>query len=107
MYVVIFKAKLKQLDPKYEQTAQELRQSAFEDYGCLAFDSVTENGTEISLSYWPDEAAIRAWKNHADHLIAQQLGRERWYDSYTIQVARIDREYRFDGQFIAADKPLR
>jgi hypothetical protein len=28
-------------------------------------------------------------------VLAQQLGRERWYESYTVQVAEVTREYRF------------
>jgi hypothetical protein len=48
---------------------------------------------ELALSYWPDEASIRAWKQHADHLMAQQLGRERWYSDYQVEVAEIKRQY--------------
>ena len=44
--------------------------------------------------YWPDEASIRAWKQHSDHLAAQRMGRERWYASYTVDVAEVRRSYR-------------
>jgi len=45
------------------------------------------------VSYWPDEASIRAWKQHTDHLVAQRLGRERWYASYTVDIAEVTRHY--------------
>jgi len=97
MIVVIFKAKLRQPDAEYAQLAQRLRTLALEEFGCLAFDTLTEGETELTLSYWPDENAIAAWKAHAEHLAAQQFGRDAWYDSYTVQVAQIVREYRFDS----------
>jgi heme-degrading monooxygenase HmoA len=52
---------------------------------------------EISLSYWPDEERIRAWKEHPEHLMAQQYGRERWYESYSVQVVKISRDYQGHG----------
>jgi heme-degrading monooxygenase HmoA len=45
------------------------------------------------VSYWRDEDSIRRWKRNADHLIAQQLGKEKWYPAYSIKVARVERAY--------------
>jgi len=97
MVVVIFKAKLRQTDSEYPQLAQRLRTLAMEEFGCLAFDTVTEGETELTLSYWPAENAIKSWKAQTEHLAAQRLGRNAWYESYTVQVAQIVREYRFDS----------
>lgn len=66
-------------------------------FGCLDFVSVTEGDCEVAISYWPDEASIRKWKAHSDHVIAQELGREKWYESYIVQIAEIKREYKFNG----------
>jgi len=93
MLVVIFRARARQLDAAYSELAAELRETALRDFGCVAFHSVGEDGEEIALSYWPDEASIRAWKAHNRHLLAQDRGREHWYESYTVQVAQITREY--------------
>jgi heme-degrading monooxygenase HmoA len=98
MYVVIFRAQVRQLDDEYAQLAQRMRTVAREEFGCLDFHAITEGTEEIAVSYWHDEAAIKAWKAHAEHVVAQQLGRERWYESYTVQVAQITREYQFDSQ---------
>jgi heme-degrading monooxygenase HmoA len=68
---------------------------ALGQFGCLEFTAVTEGQDEIALSYWPSEEHIRTWKSHSEHVLAQQLGRERWYESYVVQVAEITREYRF------------
>lgn len=94
MYVVIFRATARALDPEYSTTAARLRQMALQEFGCLDFVAVTEGSQEVALSYWPDEASIRAWKQQADHLMAQQLGRERWYSGYTVEVAEIKRRYQ-------------
>jgi heme-degrading monooxygenase HmoA len=95
MFVVIFRARVRQTDDAYSQTAARMRELALSQFGCLEFTAVTEGQNEIALSYWPSEEHIRAWKTHAEHLIAQQLGRERWYVSYTVQVAEVTRDFRF------------
>ena len=93
VYVVIFRARIRGLDAEYAAMAARMRELALERFGCLEFHAVTEGEHEVALSYWPDEASIRAWKAHPEHLLAQQAGRERWYESYSVQVARIEREY--------------
>ncbi len=95
MYVVIFRAKTREPDEEYFIVANRMRELAIEQFGCIEFAAVTEGNNEIALSYWPDEASIRHWKSHAEHQIAQQLGRKHWYESYSVQVAQISREYCF------------
>lgn len=94
VYVVIFRAKIRHLDAEYAKVAARMRELALGQFGCLEFFSVTEGNNEVALSYWPDEQSIRAWKSHAEHILAQELGRVRWYESYSVQVAEIAREYR-------------
>lgn len=93
MYVVIFRATVKHFDTEYFTIAAQMRELALTKYGCLEFHSVTEGNDEVALSYWPDEAAIKAWRQDADHLLAQQKGHEHWYHSYIVQVAKIERQY--------------
>lgn len=94
MFVVIFRARARDVDADYAATAALLRELALKEFGCLDFCAVTEGDREVALSYWPDEASILAWKRHADHLMAQQLGRERWYASYSVEVAEVRRAYK-------------
>lgn len=93
MYVVIFRARVRVLDAEYSRMAGRMRELALGEFGCLGFQAVTEGQDEIALSYWPSEDAIRAWKAHPEHLLAQRTGRERWYESYSVQVAEVTREY--------------
>jgi heme-degrading monooxygenase HmoA len=94
MFVVIFRAQVRQFDADYSAMAAQMRELALTQFGCLEFTAVTEGEQEVALSYWPDEASIRAWKQQADHLMAQKLGRERWYGSYSVEIAEIARSYR-------------
>lgn len=95
MYAVIFRATANRLDSEYSRTAQALRQTAFDEFGCLNFVSVSENGQEIAVSYWPSLEHITRWKQHLAHQHAQRLGRERWYADYQVEVVEILRQYRF------------
>ncbi len=92
MIVVIFRARIADLDDDYFQTAARLRDLAFDEFGCCGFHSLNEGDQEITLSYWSDEDAVRAWKAHPEHVAAQQRGKERWYASYTVQVAEVRRQ---------------
>ena len=94
MFVVIFRAQVARFDEEYSRVAARMRDLAIRSFGCLEFHAVTEGEHEVALSYWPDEESIRAWRNHPEHVLAQQAGRDRWYRSYSVQVAEVTREYR-------------
>jgi len=47
----------------------------------------------ITVSYWESLDAIRQWKKHAEHQEAQRLGRQEWYASFRVRVAKVEREY--------------
>jgi heme-degrading monooxygenase HmoA len=93
MIVVIFRATIRAVDPEYFQVAARMRTLAIEEFGCGAFHAVTEGRTEIALSYWPSAEALAAWRAHPEHRAAQEAGRQRWYESYTVEVATITRDY--------------
>jgi heme-degrading monooxygenase HmoA len=92
-FIVIFRARVARFDDEYITTARHLRELALRDFGCLEFHSVCEGDQEIALSYWPDEASIRRWKQYADHVMAQRLGRERWYADYRVEITELKRAY--------------
>ena len=93
MLVVIFRARIKQQNEDYSKTAACLREMALTEFGCLQFHSATEGCDEVALSHWPREECIRAWKAHPEHLAEQRLGKELWYESRTVEVATVTREY--------------
>ncbi|MBI1267472.1 MAG: antibiotic biosynthesis monooxygenase [Cryomorphaceae bacterium] len=93
-YVVIFTNEKRSDLEGYDEVAAEMEELAKQQPGYLGMDFV---GGEMSvtLSYWKDEASILQWKQNADHQMAQKMGREKWYKSYTTQVAKVERAYSF------------
>lgn len=61
----------------------------------MVFESAHEE-LGITISYWENEEAITAWKAQAEHLIAQQSGREALYASYVVRVCKVERAYGFE-----------
>lgn len=93
MYAVIFNAEIKKLDKAYSEMTLQMKELAMGKYGCSEFITVTEGSHEIAISYWRDQEQIKKWKQDAEHLVAQDLGRSTWYKSYKIQIVEIIREY--------------
>lgn len=93
MFVVIFRATILDLDAQYQTMAERMRVLALSEFGCIEFDSYCEDGQEVALSYWKAEADIKAWRAHPEHIEAQALGKKKWYKDYSVQVAKIEREY--------------
>lgn len=93
-YVVIFKAKILEINNEYLATAKQLREKALSQYQCIQFNSCYENGEEISLSYWNSLEEIQSWKKDLDHLKAQSEGQKNWYSQYSIEICEIKRSYK-------------
>ena len=94
MYAVIFRAEILERDAEYAATAKRMRELAINQYGCVEFVACTEGNTEISISYWESGEQLQKWKQDAEHLAAQGMGRSKWYKSYTVQITEIVRAYR-------------
>jgi len=74
-YAVIFTSKQTDQDRGYEVTAKQMFELAEKQPGYLGAETVREgHALGITVSYWKDEASIRNWKRHADHLVAQHTG---------------------------------
>jgi heme-degrading monooxygenase HmoA len=57
------------------------------------FESLSEPGKLLSLSFWRDEAAVAAWRNLAAHRAAQARGRSEIFADYRLRVAGVIRDY--------------
>ena len=80
----------------YLKIASELRGFLENREGFISierFQSLTEEGKVLSLSFWQDEAAIEKWRNVLEHRSAQKKGKESLFHSYIIRVAKIVRDY--------------
>jgi heme-degrading monooxygenase HmoA len=57
------------------------------------FESLTAPGKFLSLSFWRDEEAVRAWRNLEGHRMAQARGRGGVFADYRLRVASVLRDY--------------
>jgi heme-degrading monooxygenase HmoA len=56
------------------------------------FDDVDRPGRRITISYWADTDALRAWMRNAAHVRAIGLGKREIFSHYNIKIAAIERE---------------
>lgn len=81
---------------RYFELAAALRAELERVDGFLSverFESLTRPGKFLSLSFWRDEAAVRAWRQHAAHRAGQHEGRRTVFAGYRIRVAQVLRDY--------------
>ena len=93
-YTVIFTS-VKSNNDGYDEMSDKMVELVVKQSGFLGFESAKEE-VGITVSYWESLEAIRNWYNNAEHKEAQNKGRSDWYDSYTVRIARVEREYSFN-----------
>lgn len=92
-YAVIFASTLTGNDlVNYAKVATEMVTLAQQQDGFLGIESARED-MGITVSYWRDMAAIKAWKAQLDHAKARDKGRELWYGSYSLRIAKVEHAY--------------
>lgn len=57
------------------------------------FESLSEPGKLLSLSFWRDEEAVKRWRTMEQHRVAQAKGRARIFDDYRLRIASVTRDY--------------
>jgi heme-degrading monooxygenase HmoA len=79
---------------RFGHMAERLVTLASQMPGFLGVESVRDaNGLGITVSYWESEDAIRQWKAHSEHQVAQATGKNIWYADYMVRVAKVERSY--------------
>ncbi len=89
---VIFTSTRTDDDRGYAAMAEAMNELASRQPGYLGVESARD-GIGITVSYWADHEAARAWKEVAAHRIAQGRGRDVWYQDYRVRVATVERDY--------------
>lgn len=94
-YAVIFTSARTDVERGYGAMAERMVQLAALQPGFLGVENVRgADGAGITVSYWDSEGAITNWKQHAEHQVAQRLGREVWYADFALRVAKVERASR-------------
>ena len=109
MYAVIF-----EVEPApgrrqdYLDIAAQLRPELEQIDGFISverFQSLTQEGKILSLSFWRDEKAVARWRRHEQHRDAQRAGRGGIFKNYRLRVAAVVRDYGLEDRVEAPQPP--
>lgn len=93
-YAVIFTSVKKNEDEGYNLMAARMEELAKIQKGYIHHESARSE-VGITVSYWESLEAIASWKNQLDHQLAQELGKEKWYEWFHVRICKVEHEYRF------------
>lgn len=81
---------------EYLNIAADLRPMLDEIDGFISierFESLSQPGKILSLSFWRDEEAVAAWRSRGPHRDAQRRGRSEIFADYRLRIAGVIRDY--------------
>ncbi len=85
-------------DAEYAAMAERMDELVRLQPGFVDVTSVRDPATRVGITVatFVDEESARAWKAHPEHLQAQRLGRESFYEEYRVMVTTVTRDYSVD-----------
>ena len=95
-YAAIFSSTHTGSHEGYAEDTETILELAKEHPGFLGIEAAGDDDLSIAVSYWESDEAIRAFKELAEHLVIQKRGRDTYYKSYKMRVARVERDYGFN-----------
>ena len=100
MVIAIFRARIRpSVREEYYERAEVMAQIARSMPGFVSYKAYSApDGERVSIHEWETADQLRAWRLHPQHVAMQQIGRERFYEEYTLYVMDSPRESRFVRQ---------
>lgn len=97
MMVVVFRSRLREeARDAYAAREPEVYDWAQKMPGFVSSkDFVAEDGERLAVIEFRSAEELKAWREHQGHQLAQQQGRDEFYEEYTLQVCELVRESRF------------
>lgn len=98
MVIVLFRSMLTaEAGDDYATMAGEMLARARTLPGFIDFKSFSaDDGEHLAVIRWESQELLRAWTDDLRHVVAQRLGREKWYEYFRVEVAEVARSYGFD-----------
>jgi heme-degrading monooxygenase HmoA len=90
-YAVIFASQRTDGDQGYVKMAEKMVELASKQDGFLGVESARDEGLGITVSYWESLEAIKNWKDHSLHQVAQEKGKTIWYQNFSLRVCKVER----------------
>ena len=93
--------RIETLEAEQEQLHQRFAEPGFYQQSGAEIAKVTTRletvHQELQTAYarWESLEAVAAWGRHAEHLLAQRSGRQKWYQRYTLRVCRVEHVREF------------
>ena len=97
MIVILFRSKLTaSAGDDYARMAEAMDAHARTFKGFVDVKAFkAEDGERLTVVWWEDEESLRGWATDVKHRAAQQLGREKWYEYFKLEIAQIIRTTNF------------
>jgi len=95
MVIIVFRSRIKPgVEQQLTQVGQRMFELASSMPGYISYkDFVAEDGENVSVIEFESLESLSAWREHPEHKIAQQRGREEFFSEYRIQVCTPVRDY--------------
>ena len=102
MVIVLFYSRLSPgAGDDYAAMAEEMLERAKGMAGFVDFKTFRAADAErLSVIHWESQELLKAWAEDTRHLVAQRLGREKWYEYFKLEVADVTRAYSFDASTV-------
>lgn len=97
MMVIVFRNRLKPgVDAEYDAHASRVFEIAQRMPGFVSSkDFAADDGERCTVIEFASSEELRAWRMQPDHHEAQEEGRRRYFEQYSLQVCELSRESRF------------
>ena len=98
MVMTVFRSRLRpESADEFHQLADTMMELAEAMPGFISYKVyISEDGERCSIIEFESQEQLLAWRNLPDHREAQRIGRERYYEQYTLHVTEPIRESRFE-----------
>lgn len=94
-YAVIFTSVRTEGDNGYSEMSDKMVELAKQQEGFLGAESA-RNEVGITVSYWRDLESVKKWKENAEHSVAREKGRTKWYKNFKVRIAKVEKDYGFE-----------
>ena len=97
MVLAVFRSRLRpQHAEEFQELAEKMLALAETMPGFISYKLYTsDDGERASIVEFESPEQLQAWREHPEHLQAQRIGRERFYQEYSLLVAEPIRASRF------------
>jgi len=99
MIVVVFRAHRTEAGdgPDYYTHLARMAEIAVTMPGYISHKAYkAEDGERLTLFEWESEDTLRDWARHSEHVEVKQIGRDRFYADYHLQVCEVVRDSKFN-----------